>query len=261
MVRRAKRFGAQPKLSDSRLFFQRTLAALRTDPLQYGRYVNFNSSKASVMLVVQLAICVRSRKQTTSARWEFFSTSIFEVDCHLVGLVWKKLHDKLVYKGPLPVSCYCGRGDSPLIGVTDTADFITSTSMCPGPQVLGSLRLRRHIRGISATLCVTGFRHRLATVYLRGLESLQPYEGYVTGHSRDWQYRRVFLGTKRFLFVELSTFQFVFTLEGLIGSGPGFFSAVVCWLNVFNYPHAPEFPSGKRALALSLTSEKGPWSN
>ena len=72
----SRRFGAQPKLSDSRLFFQRTLAALRTDPLQHGRYVHFNSSKASVMLVVQLATCVRSREQTTSARWEFFSTSL-----------------------------------------------------------------------------------------------------------------------------------------------------------------------------------------
>ena len=46
----------------------------------------------------------------------------------------EKLRDKLVYKGPLPVSCHCGRGDSPLIGVTDTADFITSTSIALAPS-------------------------------------------------------------------------------------------------------------------------------
>ena len=67
-----------------------------------------------------------------------------------------------------------------------------------------------------------------------------------------------FSAPKGFSLLSSPRSSFVFTLEGLIGSSSGFFSAVVYWLNVFNYPHAPEFPSGKRALALSLTSEKAP---
>ena len=54
------------------IIFQKTLAAVRTDPLPYGRYVNFNSLKAFVMLVVQLATGVRSQEQTTSAFWKSF---------------------------------------------------------------------------------------------------------------------------------------------------------------------------------------------
>ena len=32
-------------------------------------------------------------------------------------------------KSPLPISCYCGRNHSPLIGVTETDDFQTSMSL------------------------------------------------------------------------------------------------------------------------------------
>ena len=46
-----------------------------------------------------------------------------------LSLGWPRLetlHDKLVYTGPLPVACYCGRSHSPMIGTTDSDDFITS---------------------------------------------------------------------------------------------------------------------------------------
>ena len=50
---------------------------------------------------------------------------------------WPRLgfsNNKLVYKGPLPVSCYCGRAHSPMIGTTDSADFLTATSCALGSK-------------------------------------------------------------------------------------------------------------------------------
>ena len=61
------------------------------------------------------------------AHWEYCPRpSIFEVGCRSVWPRLETLHDRLVYKGPLPVACYCGRSHSPMIGTTDSDDFITS---------------------------------------------------------------------------------------------------------------------------------------
>ena len=44
---------------------------------------------------------------------------------------WPKLHcvqDSLKYRGPLPLSCSCGREHSPLIGLADDSSFLTTAS-------------------------------------------------------------------------------------------------------------------------------------
>ena len=59
---------------------------------------------------------------------------VFTTSSHLRGrlsLGWPRLElqqNKLVYKGPLPIACSCGRKHSPMIGVTDSDNFLTSTS-------------------------------------------------------------------------------------------------------------------------------------
>ena len=54
-----------------------------------------------------------------------------------VSLGWPHLenqHGNLRYKGHLPISCYCGRHHSLLIGITDTDECQTSTSGALGPK-------------------------------------------------------------------------------------------------------------------------------
>ena len=49
----------------------------------------------------------------------------------LLFLGWPKLHcaqDSLKYKGPLPLSCSCGREHTPLIGLADDSSFLTTAS-------------------------------------------------------------------------------------------------------------------------------------
>ena len=60
---------------------------------------------------------------------------VFTTSSHLRGRLslgcWPRLElqqNKLVYKGPLPIACSCGRKHSPMIGVTDSDIFLTSTS-------------------------------------------------------------------------------------------------------------------------------------
>ena len=54
-----------------------------------------------------------------------------------LSLGWPHLEfyqGKLSYRGPLPISCHCGQKHSSLIGLTDTDDFRTYTSVGLGPQ-------------------------------------------------------------------------------------------------------------------------------
>ena len=77
------------------------------------------------MPAVRLHTCVRSLGQISNAHWEYCPRpSIFEVGYHSVGHGWKTLRDKLVYTGPLPVACYCGRSHSPMIGTTASLYFL-----------------------------------------------------------------------------------------------------------------------------------------
>ena len=68
-------------------------------------------------------------------RLRFLTTSL-----HLrsrLSLGWPHLkyhHGRLIFRGPLPISRYCGRKHSPLIGITDTDEFQTSTSVALGPK-------------------------------------------------------------------------------------------------------------------------------
>ena len=87
------------------------------------------------MPAVQLYTYVRSQGQISNAHWEFLPRpAIFEVGCHLVGRVLESQQNKLVYKGPLPIACSCGRNHSLMIGVTDSDSFFTSTSTGLGSQ-------------------------------------------------------------------------------------------------------------------------------
>ena len=55
----------------------------------------------------------------------------------LLFLGWPNLvevQNRLKYKGPLPLSCSCGREHTPLIGLTDDAPFRTSNSVGFGAE-------------------------------------------------------------------------------------------------------------------------------
>ena len=81
------------------------------------------------MLDVPLAIYASSLEQTSSAPLEFFSTSR-KLRARL-SLGWPRLeriHDKLVYKGPLPKNCSCNHIHSPMIGTSSDDVFCSSSS-------------------------------------------------------------------------------------------------------------------------------------
>ena len=79
-----------------------------------------------VMLGVQLPTCVSSEyKRPTGILSNCTSLR------PLLFLGWPKLHcvqDSLKYKGPLPLSCSCGREHTPLIGLADDSSFLTTAS-------------------------------------------------------------------------------------------------------------------------------------
>ena len=80
------------------------------------------------MLGVQLSTCVSSPVQSTNVRLEFSNCTSIRP---LLFLGWPNLlgvQDSLKYKGPLPLSCSCGREHTPLIGLADDSTFLTSAS-------------------------------------------------------------------------------------------------------------------------------------
>ena len=81
------------------------------------------------MLGVQLPTCVSSPVQSTNVRLEFSPTVPHYVLFCFLG--WPKLlgvQDSLQYRGPLPLSCSCGREHPPLIGLAGDSSFLTSAS-------------------------------------------------------------------------------------------------------------------------------------
>ena len=102
---------------------------------RFGRYVEFNFLRASVTPAVQLHICASSREADFKRPLGVFSTS-HQLRARLFT-GWSRLlssNNKLLYKGPLPVSCCCGRAHSPMIGTSDSADFLTATSCALGSK-------------------------------------------------------------------------------------------------------------------------------
>ena len=105
----------------------------------------------------------------------------------LLFLGWPKLHcvqDSLKYKGPLPLSCSCGREHTPLLGLADNSSFLTTASMGFGVDVWTSFvydgMLERSFVSLrdgdqpdltplgrfSTPLTVVGFRVVFTTVYM-----------------------------------------------------------------------------------------------
>ena len=85
------------------------------------------------MLAALLGTCASLQEQITSARLEYFPRlTKFELVSLLVGLVWKtnmeSFDTKALYLFPV------ARNHSPLIGITDTDEFQTSTSVALGPK-------------------------------------------------------------------------------------------------------------------------------
>ena len=80
------------------------------------------------MLGVQLPTCVSSPDRSTSVQLEFSPTVPLSVLCCFSG--WPNLieaQNSLTYRGPLPLSCSCGREHIPFIGLSDDSTFRTSS--------------------------------------------------------------------------------------------------------------------------------------
>ena len=155
--------------------------------LDLDAHVNFNSWRA-VGYLCQLAGADFKRPLG------FLTTSL-----HLpsrLSLGWPHLesqHGRLQYKGPLHFFCYCGRNHSLLIGITDTYEFQTSTSVALGPKFWDlcvfdhSLETRFHsLRDGGQTdlapLAAVGIEPLLSVSLASGIGSLRPvYEAWRAG--------------------------------------------------------------------------------
>ena len=147
------------------------------------------------MLAVLLDTCARSREQIASVPLGIFSSSL-----HLrsrLSLCWPHLQNhngRLMYKGPSPISCYCGRQHSPLIGITDTEDFRTPTPVGLGHKFWDlcvadhSSEARFHSLGDGgqtdlAPLGAAGIDDLLSVSPALGIDSLRPvYEAWKSGN-------------------------------------------------------------------------------
>ena len=81
------------------------------------------------MLGVQLPTCVSSPGRSTSVPTGILSNCTSLRPLLFPG--WPKLlavQDSLQYRGPLPLSCSCGREHPPLIGLAVDSSFLTSAS-------------------------------------------------------------------------------------------------------------------------------------
>ena len=204
------------------------------------------------MLAVPLAICARSQEQITSARWEF-STSL-HVRSRL-SLGWprlEKLHDKLVCRGPLPVSCYCAVVAIPLlIGVVDSDGFITSVSYAVGPSFGNSSLSAVGVSPLVSVSLASGIGWLRSTYEAWKVDTLsKSMLADIAGTDNTNAY---FSESQNFS----STFQFVFLLESFSGAGSGLSAAVVFWPLCPPVPKRPCFLSSS-ALTLSLTHEEAP---
>ena len=115
----------------SMLFSQKTLPdTFHTVLRRCGHHGSSNSLKAHVTLDVLLATYARSREQITSALSGFSPpVHLYEIGCLWAGSCWKEFKTNLyIYKGPLPLRCYCGREHTPLIGVSASDTFLTSNA-------------------------------------------------------------------------------------------------------------------------------------
>ena len=173
----------------------------------------------------------------------FFTTSLHLRN--LLSLGWPYLenqHGNLRYKGPLRISCYCGRNHSPLIGITDTDEFQTSTSVALGPKFWDlcvfdhSLETRfNSLRDGGQTdlapLAAVGIDPLFSVSLASGIGSLRPgvrgMESWDTFAERACRYsglRRLQQAPRRsgfaaFLPIFFATLQAVFSLAGYFGPG------------------------------------------
>ena len=134
-----------------------------------------------------------------------------------------------------------------MIGVTDTADFITSTSIALGPKfwdlfvfddTLGAILIPSgmEVRQISLPNSCRGLRYSLCHWLLAlarcglftRLGKLATLRRLLTDIPGTGNIDAYFSAPKGFSLLNVPVF--LFTLEGLIGSSSGFFSAVVYWL-------------------------------
>ena len=96
-------------------------------PLPCGYYGSFVSLRAYVTLGVQLPTRVTRSEYKRPIGILSNSTCLRP----LLFLGWPNLFEvqnSLKYRGPLPLSCSCGREHTPLIGLTEDATFRTSIS-------------------------------------------------------------------------------------------------------------------------------------
>ena len=85
-------------------------------PPPCGYCGSFVSLRAYVMLGVQLPTCVSSPGRSTSVQSEFSPTVPLSVlFCFRVGQTYVEAQNSLTYRGPLPLSCSCGREHIPLL--------------------------------------------------------------------------------------------------------------------------------------------------
>ena len=106
----------------------------------------------------------------------------------LLFLGWPNLvevQNRLKYKGPLPLSCSCGRAHTPLIGLVNDATFRTSSSVgfgagfwisCVYDDMLERSFVSLRDGRFSAPLAFVSLRFDVATVHVRSMESWYAYE-------------------------------------------------------------------------------------
>ena len=112
-------------------------------PLPCGYCGSFVSLRAYVMLGVQLPTRVSSPDRSTSVRLEFSPTVPLSVlCCFRAGPNLIEAQNSLTYRGPLPLSCSCGREHIPFIGLSGDSTFRTSSSVGFGAGFLLLLCLR-----------------------------------------------------------------------------------------------------------------------
>ena len=161
-----------------------------------------------------------------------------------LSLGWPRLeriHDRLVYKGPLPKNCACNHIHTPMIGTSADDVFCTSDTLTfssdfwkhfvsdrPLDSELSSLRdeglqtdfAPLHSVGLSPLLSPSLASGVASLRYVRSMESWKPLQSHSTGHIQYRVLQYLFLYTAFVFPSYVSEIASGLSLEGLLGFPP-----------------------------------------
>ena len=124
------------------------------------------------MLDVPLAIYASSLEQTSSAQSEFFYISQTTSTTSLGWPRLERIHDKLVYKGPLPKNCACNHVHTPMIGTSSDDVFCSSSSHTFGSDFWKHIIVDHPLDSELSSLRDEGLQTDLAPLHSVGLSPL-----------------------------------------------------------------------------------------